>query len=45
MRQFEILLKSADFKIVDWYDRGGGHKVDVGRYVADYHILVAAKAN
>ena len=44
MRQFEILLKSADFKLVDWYDRMG-HKVDVGRYVADYHILVAAKAN
>tara|TARA_B100001971_G_C18204324_1_gene546595 strand:- start:443 stop:1195 length:753 start_codon:yes stop_codon:yes gene_type:complete len=41
-KQFELLLKLADFELVDWYDRWG-HAVDVGKYVAGYHILVAAK--
>ena len=43
-RQFKMLLKSADFKLVDWYDRWD-HRVDVGKYVAGYHVLVAAKTN
>ncbi len=41
-KQFEMLLKSADFELVDWYDQWE-HAVDVGKYVAGYHILMAMK--